>query len=48
MERPDGRWRLKRKIVVYGGDESRSRSAGELVAWKDLPELVTRNVTTLR
>ena len=24
-------------MVVYGGEESQSRSQGELVSWKDLP-----------
>ena len=41
-ERRDDRWRLREKIVVYGGDESQSRSAGELVAWRDLPDLAAR------
>ena len=36
-ERGDARWRLSRRIVVYGGEESQRRSAGELVAWGDLP-----------
>jgi hypothetical protein len=38
-ERGDARWRLSRRIVVYGGDESQTRSVGELVAWTNLPEL---------
>ena len=36
-ERGDARWQLYRKIVVYGGEESQQRSAGELVAWGDMP-----------
>jgi uncharacterized protein len=36
-ERGDRRWRLARRLVVYGGDGSQDRSAGELVAWRDLP-----------
>lgn len=36
--RGDERWRVGRRLVVYGGDESQSRSDGELVAWADLPE----------
>lgn len=35
--RGDQRWRVAREMVVYGGEESQSRSAGELVAWADLP-----------
>jgi len=38
-ERKDSRWRLKRRIVVYGGNESQTRTAGELAAWTDLPDL---------
>jgi predicted AAA+ superfamily ATPase len=38
-ERGDTRWRLSRRIVVYGGEESQRRSAGELVAWADIPHL---------
>ncbi len=38
-ERGDDRWHLSRRIVVYGGTESQTRSAGELVAWTDLPGL---------
>lgn len=36
-EGPEGRWRLGRRMVVYAGDESQLRSAGELVSWRDLP-----------
>jgi hypothetical protein len=36
-ERKDGRWRLSRRLVVYAGDSSQSRSVGELVSWRDLP-----------
>jgi predicted AAA+ superfamily ATPase len=35
--RGDGRWRVTRRMVVYGGKESQSRSQGELVSWSDLP-----------
>lgn len=35
--RGDERWRVARRLVVYGGKESQSRSAGELVGWADLP-----------
>jgi len=35
--RGDERWRIARRMVVYGGEESQSRSQGELVSWKDLP-----------
>lgn len=35
--RGDERWRVASEMVVYGGDETQSRSAGELVAWADLP-----------
>jgi hypothetical protein len=38
-ERGDARWRLSRRMVVYGGDESQDRSAGELVAWRRLPDV---------
>lgn len=38
-DRAKGRWRVARRIVVYGGNESQTRSAGELCAWKDLPAL---------
>lgn len=37
--RGDGRWRLARRIVVYGGEESQTRTAGELVAWQGLASL---------
>jgi len=36
--RGDERWRVGRRLVVYGGAESQSRSAGELVGWADLPQ----------
>jgi hypothetical protein len=36
--RGDERWRVGRRLVVYGGEESQSRSEGELVGWRDLPE----------
>jgi uncharacterized protein len=29
-------WRLGRRVVVYGGDESQARSQGELLSWSDL------------
>ena len=35
--RGDERWRVAQRMVVYGGEESQSRSQGELVSWKDLP-----------
>ena len=35
--RGDGRWRVAGRMVVYGGEESQSRSQGELVSWTDLP-----------
>ena len=35
--RGDERWRVARRMVVYGGEESQSRSQGELVSWTDLP-----------
>ncbi|MHB1468484.1 MAG: ATP-binding protein [Solirubrobacteraceae bacterium] len=38
--RGDTRWRLRRQAVVYGGDESQRRSAGELVSWSELPNLI--------
>ena len=38
VDRGDARWRVGRRLVVYGGEESQSRSAGELVSWADLPE----------
>lgn len=34
--RGDARWRIGRRLVVYGGEDSQSRSAGELVGWSDL------------
>jgi len=34
----DDRWRVGRRMVVYGGEESQLRDAGQLVAWADLPE----------
>jgi len=37
-DRGDERWRLSRRIVVYGGDATQSRSAGEIVSWSDLPQ----------
>lgn len=37
--RGDGRWRVARRMVVYGGEDSQSRSQGELVGWKDLPAI---------
>ncbi len=36
--RGDERWRVGSRLVVYGGEESQSREAGELVGWRDLPE----------
>jgi len=36
--RGDGRWQIKRRLVVYGGEESQRRSRGELVSWGELPE----------
>ncbi len=38
--RGDARWQIARQAVVYGGDESQRRSAGELVGWADLPDLM--------
>ncbi len=35
-QRGDGRWRLARRIVLYGGEQSQDRSQGELVAWNDI------------
>lgn len=35
--RGDKRWRVGRRLVVYGGEESQTRSAGALVGWADLP-----------
>ena len=40
--RGDARWRIGRRLVVYGGEESQSRSAGELVGWADLPACQAR------
>lgn len=37
--RGDRRWRIGRQAVVYGGEESQRRSAGELIGWTDLPSL---------
>lgn len=37
-KRGDGRWRVAGRLVVYGGEETQSRSGGELVSWRDLPE----------
>jgi uncharacterized protein len=34
--RGDERWHVGNRLVVYGGEESQSRSEGELVAWTDL------------
>jgi predicted AAA+ superfamily ATPase len=39
--RGDKRWRVGRRIVVYGGKESQSRKEGELVAWANLPEAIS-------
>lgn len=36
--RGDGRWRVVRQAVVYGGDESQQRTAGELMSWSDLAD----------
>ncbi|MEX2447336.1 MAG: DUF4143 domain-containing protein [Solirubrobacterales bacterium] len=36
--RGDNRWRVRRRMVIYGGKESQTRSDGELVSWADLPE----------
>jgi Domain of unknown function (DUF4143) len=36
--RGDDRWQVKRRLVVYGGEASQTRSQGELVGWGDLPE----------
>jgi predicted AAA+ superfamily ATPase len=38
-ERKDSRWTVARRLVVYAGSESQSRSAGELVPWSELPAL---------
>ena len=37
--RGDRRWRIGRRLVVYGGEESQARSAGDLVSWSELPEV---------
>ncbi len=37
--RGDGRWRVTRRAVVYGGEEAQARSAGELVSWSELPNV---------
>jgi predicted AAA+ superfamily ATPase len=37
--RGDRRWRVGRRMVVYGGEESQSRSQGELIGWTDLPSV---------
>lgn len=37
--RGDDRWRLKRQAVIYGGEESQRRSAGELLGWSEMPSL---------
>lgn len=37
------RWRVARNLVVYCGDESRAQSAGDLLAWGDLPGLIREN-----
>ena len=39
-ERSDRRWRVARRIAVYAGEETQSRSAGELVSWSDLPSWI--------
>jgi hypothetical protein len=36
--RGDGRWKATHRLVIYGGEESQSRSQGELVSWGDLPQ----------
>jgi predicted AAA+ superfamily ATPase len=41
--RGDRRWRVRRRMVVYGGEQTQSRKAGELVAWADLPEALDRD-----
>lgn len=33
--RGDRKWRVRRRMVVYGGEETQSRKAGELTAWRD-------------
>lgn len=37
--RGDHHWRLGRRAVIYGGEESQHRSAGDLLSWSDLPSL---------
>ncbi len=37
--RGDGRWQIDQAAVVYGGQESQRRSAGELIGWAALPDL---------
>ena len=37
--RGDDRWRVARRMVVYGGERSQSRRQGELVSWSDLPAI---------
>jgi len=37
--RGDSRWQVARQAVVYGGEESQLRSAGELLSWSDLPDV---------
>ncbi|HTR88686.1 MAG TPA: ATP-binding protein [Solirubrobacteraceae bacterium] len=37
--RGDGRFKVARQIVVYGGSETQPRSTGELVSWADLPDV---------
>ena len=39
--RGDERRRIGSRLVVYGGEESQSRSEGELVGWRDLPEALS-------
>jgi predicted AAA+ superfamily ATPase len=41
--RGDERWRVGRRLVVYGGEKSQSRSEGELVGWADLPEALEKS-----
>jgi len=41
--RGDERWRVRSRLVVYGGEESQSRSEGELVGWADLPEALEKS-----
>ena len=37
--RGDGRWRVTRRAVVYGGEEAQMRSAGEPASWSELPNV---------